>query len=78
MALAGAYTDWVAHLAASPGKQLQLWEKAARKSVRLAGYVLSRDFLHGLIGPLDVILCVDKDYARTHCVYYGMELFLLR
>jgi polyhydroxyalkanoate synthase len=39
MALAGAYTDWVAHLAASPGKQLQLWEKAARKSVRLAGYV---------------------------------------
>ena len=36
MALAGAYIDWAAHLASSPGKQLQLVEKAVKKSVRLA------------------------------------------
>ena len=30
-AMAGAYWDWAVHLAASPGKQLQLAEKAARK-----------------------------------------------
>ena len=28
------YVDWLAHLALSPGKQLQLMEKAARKSAR--------------------------------------------
>ncbi len=34
--LISAYWDWAAHLASSPGKQLQLLEKAARKSARLA------------------------------------------
>ena len=38
MARAEAFTSWLIHLAMSPGKQLQLWEKAARKAVRLAGY----------------------------------------
>ena len=33
------YVDWLAHLALSPGKQLQLAEKAARKSARLALYL---------------------------------------
>ena len=33
------YVDWLAHLALSPGKQLQLMEKAARKSARLALYL---------------------------------------
>jgi polyhydroxyalkanoate synthase subunit PhaC len=37
-ALAGAYMDWAVHLAASPGKQLQLAEKAWRKAARLANY----------------------------------------
>jgi len=37
-ALAEAFTDWAIHLALSPGKQLQLVEKAARKSTRLANY----------------------------------------
>ncbi len=32
------YVDWLAHLALSPGKQLQLVEKAARKSARLTLY----------------------------------------
>jgi polyhydroxyalkanoate synthase len=36
MAVAEAFFDWMIHLSASPGKQLQLAEKAARKSARLA------------------------------------------
>lgn len=37
-ALAEAYLDWAIHLAASPGKQVQLLEKAFRKWLRLAQY----------------------------------------
>ena len=37
-ALTAAYWDWAAHLATSPGKQMQLVEKAAKKSLRLANY----------------------------------------
>jgi polyhydroxyalkanoate synthase len=33
--LAGAYLDWATHLAASPGKRLQLADKAWRKMLRL-------------------------------------------
>jgi polyhydroxyalkanoate synthase subunit PhaC len=33
-ALIGAYWDWITHLASSPGKQIQLMEKASRKWVR--------------------------------------------
>ena len=36
--LAEAYLDWAMHLASSPGKQLQLVEKAFRKTVRLTHY----------------------------------------
>jgi polyhydroxyalkanoate synthase len=38
MAVAEAYFDWMIHLAASPGKQFQLTEKAVRKAARLAHY----------------------------------------
>ncbi len=38
-ALAEAYLDWAMHLAASPGKQMQLLEKSARKTIRLAHYL---------------------------------------
>ncbi|MGE0651721.1 MAG: PHA/PHB synthase family protein [Alphaproteobacteria bacterium] len=37
-ALAGAYGDWATHLAFSPGKRLQLVEKAIRKALRLMLY----------------------------------------
>jgi len=36
VALAQPYFDWLAHLVASPGKQMQLLETAVRESVRLA------------------------------------------
>ncbi len=39
-ALMGAVADWLAHLAISPGKQLELSEKAARKLDRLLRYSL--------------------------------------
>ena len=38
MAIGGAFLDWASHLAFSPGKQLQLAQKAVRKAVRLANY----------------------------------------
>lgn len=37
-ALTMAYMDWLAHLALSPGKQMQLAEKALRKAARLGLY----------------------------------------
>jgi polyhydroxyalkanoate synthase len=39
MALAEAYLDWLIHLSLSPGKQLQLWHKGLRKSMRLATHL---------------------------------------
>src|SRR5690348_15907029 len=38
MAIGGAFLDWASHLAFSPGKQLQLAQKGARKAMRLANY----------------------------------------
>ena len=38
-ALAEAYFDWLIHLAAAPGKQVQLWHKALRKGMRLAHFL---------------------------------------
>jgi polyhydroxyalkanoate synthase len=37
-ALAHAHLDWATHLAFSPGKRLQLIDKALRKSIRFANY----------------------------------------
>lgn len=39
IALAAAYADWALHLASAPGKRLELVEKAAKKSARLANYM---------------------------------------
>ena len=46
MAMAEAYGSWMAHVAFSPGKQMQLAQKAARKYWRFAGY-LSRALREG-------------------------------
>jgi hypothetical protein len=42
MTVIGAYADWAAHLAGSPGKRLQLVEKAFRKWLRLVQYAARR------------------------------------
>ena len=39
--LALAYMDWLLHLQAAPGKQLEMVQKAIRKSSRLSAYLLS-------------------------------------
>src|SRR5512143_3790911 len=44
MALSGAYLDWPAHLAFSPGKQARLAEKAVKKYLRLVNYASRRVF----------------------------------
>ena len=39
-AVAQAWSDWALHLAAAPGKQVQLVEKAARKAMRFSDYAM--------------------------------------
>ena len=55
-AITAAYWDWAIHLAFSPGKQVQLADKALRKGVRLAGYcgrcALEGGHAHPCIEPL--------------------------
>ena len=43
-AIARTYFDWLVHLALSPGKQLELVEKAGRKSTRLARHAIQTAF----------------------------------
>ncbi len=52
-ALAEAYFDWLVHLAAAPGKQLQLSQKALRKWLRLAHYMAT---------------CLPMQKQRTCCI----------
>ncbi|MEM9027004.1 MAG: alpha/beta fold hydrolase [Pseudomonadota bacterium] len=49
-ALMEAYFDWLLHLSLAPGKQLQLIQKAVRKSTRLQAYGL-RCLATGAAGP---------------------------
>ena len=55
-ALVSAWADWLAHLAISPGKRLQLLDKALRKQLRFAQYVAaattSADAVEPCIAPL--------------------------
>jgi Poly-beta-hydroxybutyrate polymerase N terminal len=37
-AIGSAYLDWAVHLAGAPGKRMQLFDKAVRKSIRFANY----------------------------------------
>ena len=65
--LAGAYADWMVHLATSPGKQMQLMQKAAKKSLRLTSYAArcaaGRDGAHPCIEPL----AQDKRFRGEAC-----------
>ncbi len=54
MTLIGAYADWAAHLSYSPGKQLQLAEKALRKWSRLMAYANRAGF-----APDDCEPCIE-------------------
>jgi polyhydroxyalkanoate synthase len=63
MTLIDAYADWAAHLAAAPGKQLLLAEKAARKWLRLANYAARRTVEKGDCEPCIEPLAQDKRFA---------------
>ena len=47
-----AFSDWALHLAASPGKRMQLAAKAGRKYVRLADYLMHGSDARPAITPL--------------------------
>lgn len=57
LAVTTAYSDWMTHLAASPGKQAQLADKAARKVARLGRFAaqcaLQPDATPSCIEPLE-------------------------
>lgn len=80
MALTLAYLDWAVHLAAAPGKQIELANKAARKAARLGGHAVS-----GLFQP-DVDPCItplpgDRRFAApewsTQPFSFMAQAFLL-
>jgi polyhydroxyalkanoate synthase len=81
MTLMDAYADWATHLAAGPGKQMLLAEKAVRKWLRLTDYAgrraLQEDGCEPCIDPLPQ----DKRFAseawrqRPYDLYY--QAFLL-
>lgn len=62
-ALMAAYADWAVHLASSPGKQSHLIEKAARKSLRLAGFIGESTEQKSQNGPCIEPLPFDKRFS---------------
>jgi polyhydroxyalkanoate synthase len=61
-ALAESYFDWATHLFFSPGKQLQLVDKAARKALRFGNYLRSLSE-RGACEPCIVPLPQDRRFA---------------
>jgi polyhydroxyalkanoate synthase len=60
MALAGAWFDWLAHLAVSPGRQMELATLAAMEAVRLSHE--AKPMLHGPL-PSRQALPMDRRFA---------------
>ncbi|MEO1204880.1 MAG: alpha/beta fold hydrolase [Pseudomonadota bacterium] len=63
-ALSAAYLDWATHLAASPGTQTRLVEKAIRKSVKLARYTAASALYGGQTGPCIEPLPQDRRFEN--------------
>jgi polyhydroxyalkanoate synthase subunit PhaC len=64
-ALIGAYMDWATHLAMSPGKRMQLVDKAVRKSTRLAGQIVKQSNTTSVAGPCIEPLPQDRRFANA-------------
>ena len=64
MMLTSALLDWASHLGLSPGKQLQLVEKAIRKSIRLARYASLRVPGGHAVEPCIVPLPQDRRFSH--------------
>lgn len=80
-ALAQAYLDWATHLAFSPGKRLQLIDKAARKGIRLAMHMAHTAVERAAAQPCIEPLPQDKRFkgeAWQHWPYqFIYQAFLL-
>ena len=75
-AVAEAYFDWLVHLAAAPGKQLQLWQKALRKSLRFWHYIATcaphqRAVLFQLIGAQGATFALGNQLLKSALVGMG-------
>jgi len=62
-ALAQAYMDWAIHLASSPGKRMQLVEKAVRKNVRLTHHLAACALRGGAVEPCIEPLPQDRRFV---------------
>ena len=62
-ALGGAYLDWATHLAASPGKQAQLFGKAIRKAIRLSHHAGQCALQGGTTDPCIEPLPQDRRFS---------------
>ncbi len=73
--LMGAYLDWLTHLAAAPGKQMQLAEKAMRKTIRLQHFMLSC-----MRADMDARPCIeplpqDKRFASANWQRFPFNIY---
>ncbi len=80
-AIGQAYLDWWTHLAFSPGKQIQLAEKAAKKVARFTHHAVNCTTTHEVNEPCIVPLPQDRRFEGPawkqwpYCLYY--QAFLL-
>ncbi|MEQ1865523.1 MAG: alpha/beta fold hydrolase [Micropepsaceae bacterium] len=80
-AIGQAYLDWWMHLAFSPGKQMQLAEKAGKKIARFTHHAVNCSTTHGETEPCIVPLPQDRRFADSawrkwpYCLFY--QAFLL-
>lgn len=73
--LMGAYLDWLSHLAASPGKRLQLTEKAVRKWMRLQRHISQCMLAQNGHGPCIEPLPQDKRFISESWQKWPFNLY---
>ena len=79
-ALTSAYLDWLVHLSMAPGKQMQLAEKAMRKSLRLQSYLRNYLTSGGQVEPCIEPLPHDRRFEAAewkewpYCAFYQSHL----
>ena len=81
-ALGSAYLDWAVHLAGAPGKRMQLFDKAIRKSIRFANYATRCALEGGRSEPCIEPLSQDRRFAgenwQTWPFNFISQAFLLQ